>query len=256
MLFESIPGKNGYAIPCRLRLQGAPVTVLICHGFASSKDSPMISLLEQTLLPRGVDLCAFDFPAHGDSAVDGHSLRLDYCLSDLQVVEQTILARSPQTQLVYFASSFGAYTLLAYLATRPHRGRQAFLRAAAVDMFGILQEWLTDPCLSWTPTQAAGGMVDICSLDVFYDRRFFITRAFVEDLRAYDLFTLYPNDQSPAFTMIHGAKDSTARPEHAARFAALTGADFHLLPQAEHRLMGPGEPEILLELLLAWLPPV
>lgn len=253
MITEYLPGKNGYAIPCRHHLQNAPVTLLICHGFASSKTSPMVQLLEQQLLPRGVDLCAFDFPAHGDSHTDGHQLRMAHCLSDLQCVEDTILSRAPHTRLFYFASSFGAYTLLVYLATRPHRGERAFLRATAVDMFGIVQGWLQEMALSWIPAASGWVQEDICPLDAFYNRNFFITRGFWADLRQFDLFTLYPNANAGALTMIHGANDSTARPEHAVRFAAQAGANLHMLPHAEHRLMDPGEPEALLDLLLTWL---
>lgn len=38
---RALTSRHGYAIPCRWDWQGQKQVVIICHGFGSSKDSPM-----------------------------------------------------------------------------------------------------------------------------------------------------------------------------------------------------------------------
>ena len=86
MKMEWVPGRNGYDIPVRAAWAGEEQAVIICHGFGSSKASPMVEALMQTLPQHGITAVAFDFPAHGDSPVDGAYLRVPYCIDDLETV--------------------------------------------------------------------------------------------------------------------------------------------------------------------------
>ena len=108
--------------------------MIICHGFGSSKASPMVEALMQTLPQHGITAVAFDFPAHGDSPVDGAYLRVPYCIDDLETVEAWVRTILSKASIGYFGSSFGAYITLLRLGRDPVQGAKAFLRSAAVTM--------------------------------------------------------------------------------------------------------------------------
>lgn len=248
---EWIKSKYGYDIPCCNQLNGKEKTLIICHGFGSSKDSPIIQALQKTMPLCGIGTYSFDFPAHGESPVDGTFLRIPYCLENLEAVEEHVLQLAPHNEIYYLGSSFGAYILLLYLATNPHKGSRSFLRSAAVNMPQIFNKWLYDSPPTWHASLDGDPMGDFVNLDGVYSRDLLITRAFLKDLEQFDIFQLYPKDVG-SLSMIHGGLDSTALASDAARFAKLAGATFHLLPEAEHRLMGEGEMETVLATIIQY----
>jgi len=243
---EFLKSKYGYGIPCCNQLNDEKKTLIICHGFGSSKESPMIQALQETMPLHGIGTYSFDFPAHGESPVDGSYLRIPYCLENLKEVEEHVLQLSPNNQICYFASSFGAYILLLYLATYPHSGDKSFLRSAAVNMPQIFQNWIREYHLTLQASPDGTPMQDYYELDEIYGRDFYITRAFLTDLEKHDLFHLYPKDVGSLY-MIHGSLDATASALDAKRFANLSGAKLQLLQGAEHRLMGSGELKTVLD---------
>ena len=239
---EVLHSIHGYEIPCRSHLTGSQRVVILCHGFGSSKSSPTTTALQEELARNKVDSLCFDWPAHGECPADGSFLRVRCCFDDLATVEETLHARQPEGKIGYFASSFGAYLTVLYLSTRPHLGDRAFLRSAAVDMSGIFQGWLDTPLGT---EMAANGFV-MLGAGEGYARDMKITQGLVDDLSEYDVFRLYrPN--AAKIAMIHGEADVVASPQKAHDFARLAGADFSLLPGAEHRLMGLGEQDLVLE---------
>lgn len=239
---EVLHSIHGYDIPCLSHFTGSHRTVILCHGFGSSKSSPTTTALQEALARCHVDSICFDWPAHGDSPADGSYLRVRCCLDDLSVVEEAVHARQSEGKIGYFASSFGAYLTLLYLFTRPHQGDRAFLRSAAVDMGGIFQGWLDTPLGT---EMAANGFV-MLGVGEGYARDLKITQGLVDDLAEYNVFRLF-RPKAAKLTMVHGDADLVASPQKARDFAALSGAELCMLPGAEHRLMGPGELEIVLK---------
>lgn len=242
---EWLQSKFGYGIPCCNQMNGEAKTLIICHGFGSTKDSAMVQALQETMPLQGVGTYSFDFPSHGESPVGGNYLRIPTCLENLKTVEDHVHHLSPHSEICYFGSSFGAYILLLYLATYPHNGEKVFLRSAAVNMPQIFQNWLSEYYPTWHVSPEGDPMQDYIKLDEIYSKNFLITRAFLTDLEQHDLFRLYPK-QIGLVHLIHGGLDHTASPSDAARFAKLAGASFQLLSGAEHNLMGKGEMDTVL----------
>ena len=103
----------------------------------------MVQALHRALPERGIGVWSFDFPAHGDSPMGQEGLRVPFCMDDLETVEAWIRAKSPQVEVCYFASSFGAYITLLSLSRAPRNRPRAFLRSAAVTMPQLVARWLT-----------------------------------------------------------------------------------------------------------------
>jgi len=238
-----IPGKSGRAVPCLHTLTGTGKEKIVCvaaHGFGSSKESPTTSMLLEALPARGIGVIAFDFPAHGESPVDGDALRIGNCLCDLAAAEARAKELAPEADVVYFSSSFGAYINLIYLATRPHAGRRSFLRSAAVDMPGLFSH----PTAEESARLARDGYL---MLDEGYTRPLKITPAFLSDLAAHNVFRLYRAGEAEV-RMVHGGADETASVKDAERFARQFGAELTVIPGGDHRLSLPGMPETVLRL--------
>lgn len=244
MIGTTIKGTNGYEIPCTHTLTGAEKkAVLIMHGFGSSKESPTAQMLAEHFPKQGIGTLALDFPAHGESTVDGAYLTLANCLADMKAAEEEIRRLAPKAEIGYFGSSFGAYMTLLYLASGQAGGKKAFLRSSAVEMPEILRQ------------RAAGerGLLEkqgYLMADEDYLRPLKLVREFFDELAANDVFEIYTagRPENVRLHMVHGTADETASFEAAARFAQLSGAEFTSLEGGDHRLSLPGMPEKVTEL--------
>lgn len=230
---------HGYRIPCRDNWTGQGQVVLVCHGFGSSKASPMVQALEATLPQHGIGVFSFDFPAHGESPGGQETLRVPFCIDDLETVEAYLRAKGPKAEISYFGSSFGAYITLLRLARHPRPEARAFLRSAAVGMPKLVSTWLDQRAQA----DLAGKGYFVPDYD--YVREMRVTPAFLQDLAGHDVFTRYQKGMA-TLAMVHGGQDKVAPVEDARRFAEQFGAQIQILPRGEHNLMGEGELEQVL----------
>ena len=242
MKHERIPTETGWSVPCLHRIGGGEALVCVsAHGFGSSKSSPTNQLLLQGLPARGVGVLAFDFPLHGESPDGAPPLRLETCFDALAAAEARARSLAPRAQVVYFGSSFGAYVTLLYLTQRPHAGRRAFLRSAAVCM--------PEPFHHKTPEEEARLQADgsvVLGEEYGYVRPLKLTCGFFEDLDRHDLFTLWRPEEAEV-RMVHGELDETIPVEEARRFAVRFQIPLTVIPGGDHRLSIPGAPELVLE---------
>lgn len=242
---ETILSKNNYNISCLNGICGSEkIVVIISHGFGSSKESPTALAMAEALTSRGIGAFAYDFPGHGESPVGGEMLRIENCLDDLAAVEEHVSRLAPEAEIMYFSSSFGAYINLIYLAKRPHKGRKSFLRAAAVNMPGIFRDGETPELKKQLNEQGYFILDEDCV------RPLKITKGFCDDLEAHDVFSLYKPGlikSEVKIAMIHGDADESASFEDARQFAIQAGASLTIVEGGSHRLMGPGQMELVLE---------
>jgi len=242
---EAVSGRNNYDIASLHNISGdEELVIIISHGFGSSKESPTAVTLMETLDARGIGAFAYDFPGHGESPVGGEMLRIENCLDDLAAVEAHVRTIAPRAEIMYFSSSFGAYINLIYLAKRTHVGSKSFLRSAAVNMPGIFRDAETPELTKQLEEQ--GYFV----MDKDYVRPLKITREFCDDLAANDVFSLYKPgiiENRTKIAMIHGDADETASVKDARRFAFQSGADLLIVEGGSHRLMDPGQMDLVMK---------
>ena len=242
---EWLAGNGGYQIPVCNQIAGEKQVLIVCHGFGSSKDSPMVEALREEMPRHGIGTFSFDFPCHGESPAPAEALRVERCFADLAAVEAQVHRLAPESQVSFFGSSFGAYIVLLYLARREQENGRAFLRSAAVDMYGIFQKWLQETPPVWHLDPGGNAEKDYFTLDYVYEREMRISRAVLRELEENPVEPLYPR-AGIELCMIHGEADSTASYEAARRFAEHAQAALHTVPGGEHRLMGDGEMEQVL----------
>lgn len=195
--------KNGHEIPCIAVLpENFGKLVIVIHGYDSSKESQNAANLMRILPGKGFGVIAYDQPHHGSEQAAEEELTVENCLDSLACVEDYLAERFPDKEICYFGSSFGAYITCIYLATRPHRGRKAFLRCAAVNFPELALE------------EGA------------------------EDVELPDLFALYDQAKPEGVQMAfaHGASDSTVKVEAAIDFTERFGYPLTIFPGEEHTI--------------------
>ena len=238
---ETLISRHGYTIPCHNCWNGEDRILIVCHGFGSSKLSPMVQALNQEMPKAGLGVYSFDFPSHGESPIWEEGLRVPFCVDDLETVEAHVREMAPNANIGYFGSSFGAYITLLYLAGRDHAGDRAMLRSAAVAMPRLVDQWVDERAKADIDRQ--GYFVP----DYDYVREMRVTPAFLKDLEENDVFAKY-RVGAAQLRMVHGGKDDVAPPDAAENFARQFGAEIVILPNGEHNLMGEGELDQVLDL--------
>lgn len=238
--------RPGGDIRCAAVIPDGSRVLIAAHGFGSSGLSCTNSLLMQTLPQRGCGVVSFDFPCHGGSRAGRDALRIETCLDYLAAVEAETLRHCPGAEVFYFGSSFGAYITALYLSRRPHAGKAAFFRSAAVTMPEII---LSQP---WPGAEEELAQKGWFTLDYpGYVRPLELTAGFLQDLRENDLFRCYQSDAR--LTMLHGDADETAPYAAAVRFAAQTGARLITVPGGHHSLNEGDQPRQMVEAVCAFV---
>ncbi|MCL1853819.1 MAG: alpha/beta hydrolase [Peptococcaceae bacterium] len=231
------------SVPCVYNITGREKAVcVIVHGFGSSKTSPTAAMMLTELPPLGVGAIAFDFPAHGESKTGGESLRIANCLTALAAAETRARTLAPTAEIVYFASSFGAYITLIYLTGQKQSRRRAFLRSAAVTMPQVVKG---------LQTQAEKALLEktgeILLSQENYGYELKLTQGFFDDLENHDVFTLWRKGLAELH-MVHGQSDQTIPLRDARSFADRFHVPLTVVPGGDHRLSIPGAPERVLQL--------
>lgn len=242
----TITSKHGYQIPIVSEMSKYDSKIAIAvHGFGSHKLSTTNLMLLRELPKKGIGVISFDFPNHGDHAEEGEAFRVKNCLDDLKSVENYVAAQFPGVEIMYFASSFGAYITMLYLCRGRGNGTKAFFRSAAVNM----PELFLNPTPDEVDSVRDKGyfLVEDC------DRPIKLTQGFIDDMAANDLFEIFEKykeiiDYSEIrLKMIHGDCDESVDYEKAAEFANKFGIELVTVHGGDHRLMIPGAPERVLD---------
>ena len=211
---------NGHSVSCLEEIPyGVEKIAIAVHGFTSSKESPTVQMLLRRLPAAGVGVVGIDLPCHGVEESYEEELRIEAGIDSIAAAERYVAERYPNAEICYFASSFGAYLTALYISTRPHKGRKAFFRSAAVNMPSLF--------IKDNPTEEDKRLYAELEEKGYFMQGFGlgrpvkVTRGFIEDLRATDLPTLFAPDRFGAhrIAMARGAEDDVIDPAAAAAFA-------------------------------------
>ena len=244
---------NHHQIACVEEIPCDPHGICIAvHGFTSSKESPTVRMLLEKLPAAGIGVVGIDLPSHGEETSYEEELRLSACLDSLALVEKDVVERYPDADIYYFGSSFGAYVTALYISTRPHKGRKAFFRSAAVNMPSLfLKDSLTEEDEQLMKELKENGyFMQGFSLG----RPVKITQGFMDDLAGNDLFDKFdPERFGPhRIAMAHGSEDPVIDPAKAESFAVRFGIEKTVFEGEGHSLCNdPSTPGKVADLAIA-----
>lgn len=214
--------------------------IIACHGFGGDKESSAIELLAQEANKKNIGVIAFDFPAHGESEVEGDFFTLDNCISDLEAVEEYIREKYKNVNKIdIFATSYGAYITLLKIIRNDDNYNKIILRAPAIEMGNIFKDYLLKEDIN--------KFLERGFAILGFERNIKITKEFYLELEKNKIIELY--DKRKEMLIIQGDEDNVAPLKDTIEFVnAINNVILKILKGADHRMKKEGE----LEKVVGW----
>ena len=227
--------QNGCSIRCKLYYADSTLrrVVLYGHGFGGHKDNRAAARFAEyvTAKQKGVAVLCFDWPCHGEDA--RRKLLLEDCELYLQCLIDHVHAQYPGAVLQVYATSFGGYLFLKYIAAHGNPFDRLALRCPAIPMYEVL----TAHIITAEESEKLAKGKEVL---VGFDRKIRISPDFLDSLRAADLtlldFTPFCND----ILILHGTKDEIVPIRAVETFAEKNRIPFFPIENADHRFIDPG----------------
>lgn len=229
--------KRAYDIPCKhnIRPDSAHV-ILACHGFSSSMESVANTMLFEAAAREGIQMIAFDFPAHGVSEAPDQMLSVTNCLEDITAVYDYIKSVAPAAEITLFGSSMGANFLLNWISRENKSGGRAVknvvCRSAAVCLRSAFEGRIGEENMAQ--------FRDTGWYEMGSKRKIKVPYAFLREIERFDVFQLFRKGKEN-YLFVHGSDDKTALFDDVRRFTRLYKLTLTEIPGAGHNLSGPGE---------------
>ena len=111
-------------------------TIVICHGYSSSKDSESYTTLEKLLLPTGVLTFRFDYRSHGESQGSWEDLTLGGVKDDMKSAIDYLFTHYQEsidkTKFVLYGGSFSGLPAV-WLTAEDERAKYLICRSGVID---------------------------------------------------------------------------------------------------------------------------
>lgn len=230
----------GHNIRCKLYCSNPAAiqkVILYCHGFAGHKDTRAAAKFADRVLTKykKIAVLAFDWPCHGDDVKK--KLQLKDCDAYVRLITEYIKRQYATEDIYAYATSFGGYLVLKYLADKGNPFRRIALRCPAVNMYEVLSE-------SLMKAEDHDRLKKNKNVTVGFDRKIEINPQFLEDLKKADVQTVEYLDWAEDILILHGTKDELVPFEKSAAFADSNVIEFIPVEGADHRFQNPLHMEI------------
>ena len=223
--------ENGHNIRCKIYyadIRNIQKIVLFCHGFGGHKDNSAARKFAERMLTKtkGMALVTFNWPAHGDDVKK--KLCLEDCSAYLELTVRHLMCKYNTRDLYAYATSFGGYLVLKYIAEKGNPFRRIALRCPAVNMFDVL----TRAIITSDDLEKLRKGKDI---PVGFDRKVPVSARFLEELQENDIRRYDYLDYAEDMLILHGTQDEIVPFEDACAFAEDQLIEFIPVPGADHR---------------------
>ena len=222
---------DGYSVRCKLFANDprqAEQVILLAHGFGGNKENKTFARFASHVLAKykKVALIAYDCPCHGKDA--RKKLILQECENYLDIVIRDSKERFHTEDLCLYATSFGAYIALNYIAEHGSPFRRIALRSPAISMYeSISERMLTEE----DRNKLAKGK----EVQIGYDRKMKIDQHFMDSLQEADVRKKDYIDFAEDMLIVHGTKDEVVACEPVAEFADQNIIELIAVENADHR---------------------
>lgn len=232
--------ENGHNIRCKLyydKGQEIRKVVIWCHGFAGHMDTASAEKFAEKLLTKykGVATVVFNLPCHGNDVKK--KLILQDCLTYLELVSDHVKKQFGTDEIYVYATSFGGYLVLKYIADKGNPFRKIVLRCPAVNMYEILSGKLM-------AAEDHSKIKKNKNVTVGFDRKIEINPQFLEDLKNADIQQTDYLNWAEDILILQGTKDELVSFEKTAAFADRNIIEFIQVEGADHRFQNPLHMEI------------
>lgn len=227
--------RNGHNIRCKLYFsKNAEIrkVVLVGHGFGGRKDNaPTRDFAERILTKyKGIAIMAFDLPCHGEDVKK--KLILQDCMTYLEYVIDYIKTELHTEEIYSYATSFGGYLVLKYIAENGNPFAKIALRCPAIDMAGIMDQLV----------RQNNGLDELRkgkNVRVGFEAKIEISPQFLTDLEESDIRKNEYFDYADDILILHGTKDEVIPLQDSRQFADQNVIEFLPVENADHRFINP-----------------
>ena len=226
--------EDGHSIRCKIYandIQGVRRAVVYGHGFGGHKDNKAAEKFAERTLSKEKDMAVitFNWPCHGDDA--SSRLLLDDCLEYLHLVLQYAREHFDAQKIYGYATSFGGYLFLLYLAKAGNPFCRLALRCPAVAMYDVMLRLIPEDDLA----KLAKGKTVL----VGFDRKVKVEQGFLEALKEADIRSCDYLDYAENILILQGAKDEVLSREETEKFAENNVIELETSENADHRFSDP-----------------
>lgn len=223
--------EQGHNIRCKLYCQDARSVrqvVLFCHGFGGHKDNHAAARFAEKLLAKHkkAALVTFDWPCHGDDVKK--KLTLADCGTYLDLLIPHVRQKFGTEDLYAYATSFGGYLLLKYIAQQGSPFRKIVLRCPALNLY----ESMTQTIMTAADLEKIQKGKEV---PVGFDRKVLVGQQFLQEIRETDIRTWDFLDWAEDILIIHGTDDEIIPFEEAHRFSENQLIELIPAEGADHR---------------------
>ena len=239
--------EEGHNIRCKLYCSDPREIrkiVIFGHGFGGHKDNGAAETFAKKMLAKykGTAMITFNWPSHGDDVKK--KIALSDCSAYLNLV--TGYAREKYgAQLYAYATSFGGYLVLKYLAEQGNPFERIALRCPAVNMYEVL-----------TRAIMASDEVDRLrrgkDVPVGFDRKVLVSPRFLQELEETDIRRFDYLDYAEDILILHGTVDEIVPFETVRDFCEEQLIEFVPVEGADHRFRNPLKMEEAIKQILAF----
>ena len=223
--------ENGHNIRCKIYcgdLRSVRKVVVFCHGFGGHKDNSAAAKFAERMLSKykGTALVTFNWPCHGDDVKK--KLTLEDCITYLDLVIRYLQQKYGSEELYAYATSFGGYLTLKYIADTGNPFRKIALRCPAIGMHDVL-----------TGTIMASGDAERLQkgkeILIGFDRKVPVSPQFLQSLADHDIRQRDYLDYAEDILVLHGTADEIVPIEMARTFCDDQLIEFVPVEGADHR---------------------
>ena len=238
--------KDGHNVRCKLyagRMEDIQEVLVFGHGFGGHKDNKAAGRFAQRVLSKykHAAVVTFDWPCHGNDVKK--KLHLSDCGTYLSLVLAYLQEHFAPKAVYAYATSFGGYLFLKYIAENGNPFKKIALRCPAVDMYAVLTKNIIDEA-------AAEKLAKGKDVTVGFDRKVNIGPDFLEELRRADItqwdFIPYAED----ILILHGTKDEIVPIASVQAFAEENIIECIPVENADHRFTDPRTMDTAIQYIL------
>lgn len=226
---------SGASIHCNLYctdIKNLERVVLYGHGFGGHKDNKAAERFAKkaTAKHKNMGVVTFNLPCHGDDV--RKTLILSDCGEYISLVLKYIRSKFNVSEIYGYATSFGGYLLLKYIADNGNPFKKLALRCPAIDMHSVISN-------SIMTDSDKKALAHNKPVSVGFDKKIKINKTFIDDLKASDIRKYDYSDYCDDILIIHGTKDEVVPFESSKEFAENNFIDFIAADNADHRFVDP-----------------
>lgn len=202
--------------------------VLFGHGFGGHKDNKAAERFAKRVLEKNKNIAVFTFnwPCHGDDV--RQKLQLDDCMTYLDLVISYVRNSLNAEKIYAYATSFGAYLFLKYIADNGSPFEKLAFRCPAVDMYHVITKAIMKD-------DELDRILQGKTVLVGFDRKIKVTKSFLDDLTSSDIQNNDYIDLADDMLILQGTADEVVEFSSAKAFAENNVINFIPVEGADHR---------------------